>query len=677
MADSVNHVADISEELSQIDYAYKGEEIRDGIVSALEKINQNSGTARSLDGHGLSEFLTTEELDQIRPLDSEPRQNSTKAISSGDIYTHLSKMSNSINTVNNGKYSENDLSEPIKDKLEYLNETKRRIREAIRGKGVPVDSDLDTFRSYAEKISSIEMTANVEVSPLEISNNGEYEPVEGTGYNPITVNVTPSLTTKTVTKNGTYKAEDDHAEGYSEVTVSATEALTTKSLKSEDFPEEIDELYFKAEDEEGDYIGYSSVSIDLTDKVVEDEQIIDPEEVGEEYTFHASDKNAYGFSKFTFSIKSTREYFTVEFYDGNNLLYLDDAVPKNGSCVFGGEYPKKDGFVFAGWNPQPVNVTRDMKCLAQWEEDEEAVDATEDGGGGGGSSSIEKRSWKDIMADPGNVSVGDTKTIYWMPFSYGASGGTSEVIGFLGGKTTATCVRRGELGHASTWLMTIDLNNYIDFTHNSPPNNVGMAKDGSQLEPSSSMQTKAIHYSDTPYYGLLKEFAAAIKACTGPAYRDQQEIVFANMKKSTMYCESYEEGVNYNQGIDEKDDCGEIWLLSKKEAGRGGDESGEAYGLYPDRTILRSIKNRDVFKTNRDGDFNIEKAGTIYKTRVSIPIFGETDARYYYEIYVHPTYKAYVDARGDRTYDGDVTAINDNLVGIGNIPSLTVGFCLG
>ena len=43
----------------------------------------------------------------------------------------------------------------IQYKLDYLEETKRLIQEAIAAKGVSV-SDTDTFRSYADKISSIQ-----------------------------------------------------------------------------------------------------------------------------------------------------------------------------------------------------------------------------------------------------------------------------------------------------------------------------------------------------------------------------------------------------------------------------------------------------------------------------------------------------------------------------------------
>ena len=62
----------------------------------------------------------------------------------------------------------------------------------------------------------------VTVNPLSVSENGIYTAPSGTAYSPITVNVsipTPTLVTKTVTENGTFRAASDGADGFSAVTV--------------------------------------------------------------------------------------------------------------------------------------------------------------------------------------------------------------------------------------------------------------------------------------------------------------------------------------------------------------------------------------------------------------------------------------------------------------------------
>lgn len=87
----------------------------------------------------------------------------------------------------------------VKDKLDYLNDTKQAIKTAIQGKGQAV-SDNDTFRSYADKINAIETS--------------------------------PSLIDKTITENGTYNAIDDNADGYSSVIVSTPVPWQTLTISS-------------------------------------------------------------------------------------------------------------------------------------------------------------------------------------------------------------------------------------------------------------------------------------------------------------------------------------------------------------------------------------------------------------------------------------------------------------
>ena len=58
------------------------------------------------------------------------------------------------------------------DKLNYLDNTKTAIREAIVNKGVPV-TETDTFRSYAEKINSISASNNYPTGKLSTSSGIE------------------------------------------------------------------------------------------------------------------------------------------------------------------------------------------------------------------------------------------------------------------------------------------------------------------------------------------------------------------------------------------------------------------------------------------------------------------------------------------------------------------------
>ena len=72
----------------------------------------------------------------------------------------------------------------LSEKLQYLNDTKERIKEAIISKGQSVSSS-DTFRSYASKISAIETVHNQNKS---VTIDGTYSADSGyTGIETITV----------------------------------------------------------------------------------------------------------------------------------------------------------------------------------------------------------------------------------------------------------------------------------------------------------------------------------------------------------------------------------------------------------------------------------------------------------------------------------------------------------
>lgn len=87
----------------------------------------------------------------------------------------------------------------IATKFEYLKETKNLIKQAIIDKGITV-SDTDTFRSYADKISSITVGETINNQNKTITENGTYTADEGyTGLGEVVVNVAitipPSITT--------------------------------------------------------------------------------------------------------------------------------------------------------------------------------------------------------------------------------------------------------------------------------------------------------------------------------------------------------------------------------------------------------------------------------------------------------------------------------------------------
>lgn len=63
---------------------------------------------------------------------------------------------------------------------------------------------------------------DINVQPLSVTENGDYNAPSGTAYNPVSVNVPskdPTLINKTVNANGTYLPSADNADGYKKVVV--------------------------------------------------------------------------------------------------------------------------------------------------------------------------------------------------------------------------------------------------------------------------------------------------------------------------------------------------------------------------------------------------------------------------------------------------------------------------
>ena len=91
------------------------------------------------------------------------------------------------------------MKQPIIENLEYLKETKEAIKEAIINKGVSVQ-DADTFRSYAEKIDSIEpnniedlIVANPKVSAQSINPSSGYAGIKQVIINGVTSDIDENI----------------------------------------------------------------------------------------------------------------------------------------------------------------------------------------------------------------------------------------------------------------------------------------------------------------------------------------------------------------------------------------------------------------------------------------------------------------------------------------------------
>ena len=94
-------MAEISTYIKNIESASRGEEVRVSIINALKAIN-DQGTANTikLGGHDSSYFATASDLNAIIPMDSSPTKNSSKAVTSGGVYTSLEAIASVLDTIN-------------------------------------------------------------------------------------------------------------------------------------------------------------------------------------------------------------------------------------------------------------------------------------------------------------------------------------------------------------------------------------------------------------------------------------------------------------------------------------------------------------------------------------------------------------------------------------------------
>ena len=98
------------------------------------------------------------------------------------------------------------------------------------------------------------------------------------------------------------------------------------------------------------------------------------------------------------AFSSEVKQYTISYYDDNTLIHTE-LVPYGGSGTY--NLDNKEGYTFAGWTPEPTNITGDMSCHSVY------VEATD----------FANASWSTIarVADAGNAAstykLGDSKIV--------------------------------------------------------------------------------------------------------------------------------------------------------------------------------------------------------------------------------------------------------------------------
>ena len=190
---------------------------------------ENSISNAELSSNGLSLRNSVISLLTVLMSDSEFVANSLSDYSVGEFVTkdNLRTEYNSISESLEYILNENVWG-TISSKLTKISSIKDGIRNSINelyGRSiVPVSGELSYFEVYPDIIREISETLNIRtLSSIEITENGEYTPNDGEAFGSLSVSIPEkTLTTRAISENGTYYAQQDGADGYEWVQVSVT-----------------------------------------------------------------------------------------------------------------------------------------------------------------------------------------------------------------------------------------------------------------------------------------------------------------------------------------------------------------------------------------------------------------------------------------------------------------------
>ena len=355
-------------------------------------------------------------------------------------------------------------------KLNYLLETKERIREAIEAKGQAV-ADEDTFRSYAEKIAAIggssetvifaEQTLGFEysegfgayyagfnTSPFSLVDGQEYivvwdgienkrtafaftNPRDGSSC----VALGNPLVTGGAANEDKFAVVEDKTNGPAYFfSLETTPSHTVKIYQKEEEVsyEDVHFVTFMSEDGTQElYKRPVADGDDCADPVIRG-LIAEPEkESTAQYAYTlagwssspngaldenilkavTADKTVYA------NYAAVLRYYTVNFYDGDTLLESQTVAYGSTPTI---ENPSKDGYSFDSWEPAITAVTGNITYTAKW-----AEKITFAGG-----------SWADIVriAEAGEAqkyfALGDTKTFSFTDPDGNEKNTTIKIVGF-------------------------------------------------------------------------------------------------------------------------------------------------------------------------------------------------------------------------------------------------------
>lgn len=284
-------MADISGYIRIINEAEKGEAVRDAITGALEEMNTYGGNASTLENHPASYFATatffTAVAEQVGEVDDVliAIENGLNALKydMGEFTLSGSGGSFTVDCTGIKGYDNLDVSKFYFEILGGSDATQA-------GNWTPTQSynpETGVFSySWGALSSNINVrlwivkpthtTVGVQVQPLVITENGNWDAGANAAYNPVTIRVPNVIDvrklTQSITRNGVFTFTPEPNTGFSEVTLHIEVPMPReKVIINQTFTEN---GTYRAIDEEPAADGYGIVTVNVNPKVLIDEKTI-------------------------------------------------------------------------------------------------------------------------------------------------------------------------------------------------------------------------------------------------------------------------------------------------------------------------------------------------------------------------------------------------------------------
>lgn len=284
-------MADISGYIRIINEAEKGEAVRDAITGALEEMNTYGGNASTLENHPASYFATatffTAVAEQVGEVDDVliAIENGLNALKydMGEFTLSGSGGSFTVDCTGIKGYDNLDVSKFYFEILGGSDATQA-------GNWTPTQSynpETGIFSySWGALSSNINVrlwivkpthtTVGVQVQPLVITENGNWDAGNNAAYNPVTIRVPNVIDvrklTQSITKNGVFTFTPEPNTGFSEVTLHVEVPMPReKVIINQTFTEN---GTYRAIDEEPVADGYGIVTVNVDPKILIDEKTI-------------------------------------------------------------------------------------------------------------------------------------------------------------------------------------------------------------------------------------------------------------------------------------------------------------------------------------------------------------------------------------------------------------------